>query len=121
MQEVRVKLACGVWREEGFSCLGYPAVTAESASAVRGREQKGVLRKVSRLAVTGGNRFLPQPLNEAAGFRMTIQKARNRLWRRLTGSGVRELRSQEPKKVLRRPRGKSFDRERQDVGVLPFR
>jgi hypothetical protein len=49
---------------------------------------------------------------------MTLQKARDRIRCRLAGSGVGELRTQEHKKLVRCPRGKPFDVERQDVGVL---
>ncbi len=49
---------------------------------------------------------------------MTLQKARDRIGCRLAGSRVGELRPQESEKLLRCPRGKPFDVERQDVGVL---
>jgi len=104
--------------EIGFSRLGHPAIAAESAHAIRGSEQKGVLRMVAGLAVAGRHRFLPQALNEGAGGGMTVQEAWDRFGCRLAGHRVRELRLQEREKVLRRPHGKPFDRERQDVGTL---
>jgi hypothetical protein len=49
---------------------------------------------------------------------MTLQKARDRIGCSFAGSGVGELRTQESEKLLRCPRGKPFDVERQDVGVF---
>ena len=85
---------------EGFSCLRHPAIAAESTHAIRGREQKGVLRMVAGLAVAGLHRFLHQALNMGTGGRVTVQKAGDRIGRRLTGHRVRELRLQEREKVL---------------------
>jgi hypothetical protein len=65
-QEVRAALARIVRREIGFPRLGHPAIAAESTGAIRGSEQKGVLRMVAGLAVARRHRFLHQAFNEGA-------------------------------------------------------
>jgi len=77
-----------------------------------------MLRIIAGLPVADRNRLLRQTLDEGACGRMTLQKARDRIGCRPTGSGVGELRTQKSEKLLRCPRGEPFDVERQDVGVL---
>jgi hypothetical protein len=68
--------------------------------------------------VAGRYGLLHQTLNEGARGWMTVQKAGDCIWCRLAGSRVGELRAQEREKLVRCPRGKPFDVERQDVRVL---
>jgi hypothetical protein len=77
-----------------------------------------MLRIIAGLPIADRNRFLRQTLDEGACGGMTLQKARDRIGCRLAGSRVGELRTQEREKFVRCPRGKPFDMERQDVGVL---
>src|SRR5208282_5666114 len=117
-QEVRAAFARVVGREPSFPRLGYPAIAAESAGAVRGSEFKSMLRIIAGPPVAGRHRLLHQTLNKGACSRMTLQKARDRVGCSLAGGRVRKLRTQEREKLVRRTRGKPFDVERQDVGVL---
>jgi len=77
-----------------------------------------MLRVIAGPPIADRNRFLRQTLDEGACGRMTLQKARDRVGCRLAGGGVAELRTQKSENLLRCPRGKPFDVEPQDVGVL---